>query len=110
PLLPIAGSLLPRLSPPRPRRLLFRPEPRAFRSIRHTLASPSRKSRFQNSTRNRVRFQVSRHPATRISKDECRRVLWAAFPFRHSSFGIESSFVLRHFDLEFWDAPFFYPC
>ncbi len=21
-----------------------------------------------------------------------------------------SSFVLRHFDLEFWDAPFFYPC
>jgi len=23
---------------------------------------------------------------------------------------INLSFVLRHFNLEFWDAPFFYPC
>ncbi len=66
---------------------LIRPEPRAFHSIRQTRAWPSRKSRFQNSTRNRLRFQVYRHPATRISNDECRRVLCAAIPFRHSCFG-----------------------
>jgi len=53
-------------NPARPRREISLPAPRICHSIRQTRVSSS--LRFQNSIRNRLRFQVYCHPATRFSR------------------------------------------